>query len=86
MNSTGNAKTGIVPRMLTKNLIRLVPDNAEYYYLLGIVQRELGKQKEALSSLKYATGLMPGSYSRASAAWHQFMMPRVRPKMLSSAV
>ena len=34
-----------MPRM-PKNLIRLVPDNAEYYYLLGIVQRELGKQKK----------------------------------------
>ncbi|NLM76060.1 MAG: tetratricopeptide repeat protein [Clostridiaceae bacterium] len=47
-----------------KKLTSLVPDNADFYYCLGIAQRELGKTEEAYSSFEYAAEIMP-EHSRA---------------------
>jgi len=47
-----------------KKLTSLVPANADFYYRLGIAQRELGKTEEAFTSFKYATEIMP-EHSRA---------------------
>ncbi|NMA66601.1 MAG: tetratricopeptide repeat protein [Clostridiaceae bacterium] len=47
-----------------KKLTSLAPGEADFYYRLGVAQRELGKTDEAFSNFKYATELMP-EHSRA---------------------
>lgn len=47
-----------------KKLTQLAPQEADYYYRLGVAQREEGKTEEALSNFRFATELMP-EHSRA---------------------